>query len=78
MNASKPVLGLSWQGGAIGNAEWSGARLIDVLAFAGIDVDKPEIRHIQFEGADHGADGNPYGESDGLFSNRKSKFGEIL
>jgi hypothetical protein len=33
-----------------------------VLKFAGIDINDPKIHHVQFEGADHGADGNPYGE----------------
>ena len=61
MNTAKPVLGLGWQGGAIGNAEWSGARLLDVLALAGVDVADPKIKHVLFEGADHGADGQPYG-----------------
>ena len=62
MNAAKPVLGLSWLGGAIGNAEWSGARLLDVLKFAGIDANDPKVKHVHFEGADHGADGLPYGK----------------
>ena len=62
MNRSKSVLGLSWEGGAIGNATWSGARLTDVLASLGVDINDPTIKHVQFEGADHGADGSPYGE----------------
>jgi sulfite oxidase len=66
MNSSKLVLGLAWEGGAIGNAEWSGAKLVDVLKFVGVDVDVDvadlKIKHVQFEGADHGADGSPYGE----------------
>jgi hypothetical protein len=62
MNRSKSVLGLSWEGGAIGNATWSGARLTDVLASLGVDINDPRIKHVQFEGADHGADGSPYGK----------------
>lgn len=38
--------GLNWNGGAIGNAVWSGAPLIDVLKFCGL-TDLSKIRHIQ-------------------------------
>lgn len=31
MAEAKPLRGLSWSVGAIGNASWSGARLVDVL-----------------------------------------------
>ena len=57
----RTVAGLNWEGGAIGTAVWSGARLVDVLKAAGIDENDPKVRHVQFEGADHGADGHPYG-----------------
>ena len=40
MNKSgRKVKGLEWFGGAIGNAGWGGARLCDVLAAAGVDLD---------------------------------------
>ena len=40
MNKSgRKVKGLEWFGGAIGNAKWGGARLCDVLAAAGVDLD---------------------------------------
>ena len=31
MRATRNLKGLEWRGGAIGNAEWSGAKLSDVL-----------------------------------------------
>jgi sulfite oxidase len=55
------VAGLNWEGGAIGTAVWSGARLVDVLKAAGIPDNDPNIRHVHFEGADLGPDGLPYG-----------------
>lgn len=36
MSEAKPLRGLSWSVGAIGNASWSGARLCDVLDGLGI------------------------------------------
>lgn len=45
----KAVPGVAWDAGAIGNAEWSGVRLSDVLKHAGI---KPEAKHVWFEGQD--------------------------
>ena len=45
----KPVGGVPWQAGAIGNAEWSGARLSDLLRKAGVQQD---ARHVWFEGLD--------------------------
>lgn len=62
MNRVKHLKGLSWQAGAIGNASWTGARLYDVLRFAGLPEDTA-AKHIQFEGYDVGADGSPYGAS---------------
>lgn len=61
MNIVRPVLGLAWEGGSIGNAVWSGARLVDVLSAAGVDMNDQSIKHVQFEGADFGSDGDPYG-----------------
>jgi DMSO/TMAO reductase YedYZ molybdopterin-dependent catalytic subunit len=43
------VPGVQWERGAVGNARWTGARLRDVLATAGI---RPEAHHVQFQGAD--------------------------
>ena len=47
--AEKKVPGVPWESGAIGNAEWSGVRLADVLKSCGL---KPEAKHIWFEGLD--------------------------
>ena len=41
--------GVQWERGAVGNAQWTGVRLRDVLAKAGV---RPEARHIKFQGAD--------------------------
>ncbi len=43
------VPGVGWDGGAIGNAEWAGVRLSDILKAAGV---KPEAKHVWFEGLD--------------------------
>ncbi|CAH3176142.1 unnamed protein product, partial [Porites lobata] len=61
MNQIKKVKGLDWGAAAISTAEWSGARLIDVLRYAGLD--EKAIEHIQFEGADHDITGSTYGAS---------------
>jgi sulfite oxidase len=45
----KPVKGVPWEAGAIGNATWSGARLSDVLKRAGL---KSNAKHVWFEGLD--------------------------
>lgn len=46
--------GLQWDAGAIGNAEWTGPRLRDVLADAGFAVNDPpeDAKHAQFVGAE--------------------------
>lgn len=50
--------------GAIGTAEFSGARLSDVLKYAGLDQETVnEIEHIQFEGLDSDISGTCYGAS---------------
>ena len=43
------VPGVQWDRGAVGNAQWTGVRLHDVLAKAGVHA---EARHVQFRGAD--------------------------
>jgi len=46
----KPVVpGVGWERGAVGNAEWTGARLKEILERAGID---PRAKHVHFLGAD--------------------------
>ncbi len=54
MLAVAPVSGDPWAPGAIGNAEWTGVRLADVLRAAGIDAD--DGRHVAFESHDRIAD----------------------
>ena len=43
------VPGVGWDRGAVGNAEWTGVRLADILERAGI---QPEAAHVQLHGAD--------------------------
>ena len=43
------VPGVQWDRGAVGNAQWTGVRLHDVLGQAGI---KEQAHHVQFLGAD--------------------------
>ena len=50
------VPGIQWGRGAIGNAEWSGPRLSDVLKLAGAKVDSA---YITFNGADSGVAKTP-------------------
>ncbi len=46
----RPIIpGVGWERGAVGNAEWAGVRLRDVLTAAGL---KPGAAHVHFEGAD--------------------------
>lgn len=59
----KPVRGLSWQLGAIGNATWSGPRLVDVLHAAGLEDACPDLAHVHFEGLDSDPTGTSYGAS---------------
>ncbi|MFT5095890.1 MAG: molybdopterin-dependent oxidoreductase [Planctomycetales bacterium] len=59
----KPVGGVPWQAGAIGNARWSGVRLSEVLKKAGL---KEGAKHVWFEGLDEISKGGgiiPFGAS---------------
>lgn len=47
--AIKKVSGVQWEAGAIGNAEWAGVRLADLLKHVGV---KAEAKHIWFDGSD--------------------------
>ena len=49
MSRIKPVAGVQWNAGAIGQARWTGALLADVLRAAEL---KPEARHVWFDGLD--------------------------
>jgi len=61
--AVRPVKGDPWQGGAIGNAQWGGVRLADLLRAAGLD-EAPEAQgslHVAFSCADRcRTDGEDY------------------
>lgn len=48
-NRTRPVEGVPWGAGALGNARWGGVRLRDVLEHVGL---RPEARHVWFEGLD--------------------------
>jgi DMSO/TMAO reductase YedYZ molybdopterin-dependent catalytic subunit len=50
------VPGIQWTRGAVGNAEWGGPRVSDVLALAGADRSAP---FLEIDGADTGAGGTP-------------------
>ncbi len=43
------VPGVQWERGAVGNVQWKGVRLRDVLIAAGV---KNSAKHVQFQGAD--------------------------
>eukprot|EP00494_Astrolonche_serrata_P033013 UN33282 len=60
-----PIKGSKWKVGAISNAKWGGARLVDVLEYIGFNEhseDGKAAKHIHFEGLDWGVDA-PYGAS---------------
>lgn len=62
----KPVKGISWTGGAIGNATWTGVRLRDVLLHAGVKDGEEygEVHHVHLEGVDNNhLTGERYGAS---------------
>lgn len=42
----KEVKGLNWGAGAVGNATWTGVRLVDILELAGI-TEKSGFYHVQ-------------------------------
>ncbi|KAA8493589.1 putative sulfite oxidase, mitochondrial [Porphyridium purpureum] len=48
----KQVKGGHWDAGAISNAVWSGALLIDVLESIGVSPSDPDIKHVEFIGLD--------------------------
>lgn len=50
------VPGIQWTRGAIGNAEWGGPRLSEVLKLAGADLNAP---YVEVNGADTGAGKTP-------------------
>ncbi|XP_053618090.1 sulfite oxidase, mitochondrial isoform X2 [Plodia interpunctella] len=57
MNQVKPVKGISWAGGAVSNAVWSGVPLRLVLQHCGVDLTDTRGKHVIFTGADMDATG---------------------
>src|SRR5579875_2800895 len=51
LHALRPVSGDLWAGGAIGQAEWMGVALADVLQAAGVDASA--AAHVAFESEEH-------------------------
>nr|XP_015199561.1 PREDICTED: sulfite oxidase, mitochondrial [Lepisosteus oculatus] len=76
MNRVKQVKGLNWGISAISNATWGGARLRDVLVYAGY-LPGSSARHVQFEGLDVDPTGTPYGASI-LLGKAVSEEGDVL
>ncbi|KAF6780006.1 hypothetical protein AHF37_00471 [Paragonimus kellicotti] len=76
-DGSKPIIrGLGWKHAAASTAEWTGVRLVDLLAEYLLPegqrtnhlellkaAQKAKIRHVQFEGADVDVVGGPFGSS---------------
>lgn len=54
------VNGAQWERGAVGNAEWTGVLLAEVLRRAGVNT---SVRELIFEGADEGVIEDPLGPS---------------
>lgn len=50
------IPGLQWSKGAVGNAEWRGPRLADILSRAGLDA---KTAYVDFNGADAGVAKTP-------------------
>eukprot|EP00191_Tetraselmis_sp_GSL018_P024677 CAMPEP_0177625942 /NCGR_PEP_ID=MMETSP0419_2-20121207/30380_1 /TAXON_ID=582737 /ORGANISM="Tetraselmis sp., Strain GSL018" /LENGTH=475 /DNA_ID=CAMNT_0019126945 /DNA_START=25 /DNA_END=1448 /DNA_ORIENTATION=- len=71
-----PVRGLPWHSGALSTAEWSGARLRDVLLAAGVSEDSPNCPFI-FVGLDTGATGERY-EASIPIEKAMSVYGDVL
>ncbi|XP_068626738.1 sulfite oxidase, mitochondrial isoform X1 [Battus philenor] len=59
----KPVKGISWAGGAISNAVWSGVYLRDVLLHCGVDPEDVDGKHVILTGADVDATGHNFSTS---------------
>jgi DMSO/TMAO reductase YedYZ molybdopterin-dependent catalytic subunit len=64
-----PQLGIRWDKGAVGNAEWTGVPLAEVLKRAGVKSDAVEVI---FEGADRGQLDAPLTKSPGEISFARS------
>lgn len=58
----KEIKGLGWKTGAMGNAKWTGVRLVDLLDSLGLKH-SDSVKHIQLEGLDCDMTGQAYGAS---------------
>ncbi|KAM3958625.1 sulfite oxidase isoform 2-T2 [Aphomia sociella] len=63
MDKVKPVKGISWAGGAISNAVWSGVALRDVLLHCGLREGHTDGKHVVFTGSDIDATGENFSTS---------------
>jgi len=56
MSCYKPPRGLGWTNSAVGNAAWTGVKLVDILKHYGITEDQivkdGKVQHVEFVGAD--------------------------
>ncbi|KAI4457921.1 sulfite reductase [Holotrichia oblita] len=77
MNKVKEVKGLNWGASSIGNATWTGVRLVDVLKLIGVDDNTKEYSHVHFEGLDRDTASNLYTVSIPL-SKAVNKDGDVL
>lgn len=58
----KEIKGLDWNVGAMGNARWTGVRLVDLLDSLNVKSDE-SIKHVQMEGLDCDMSGQSYAAS---------------
>jgi DMSO/TMAO reductase YedYZ molybdopterin-dependent catalytic subunit len=76
---SPKVEGLQWELGAVGNTEWTGVALSELLARAGV---RPEAVEVVFEGADSGKLAKPPSPGNIHFANSipvtKALSGDVL
>jgi len=61
----KNTSGLSWKIGGLSTAQWTGARLTDVLAYCGYHFDHPGVKCINFTGQDRSKRGQTFGSTIG-------------
>lgn len=47
----------------MGNAKWTGVKLVDLLGIIGANTNEKGIKHVQFEGLDMDPSSSPYGAS---------------
>jgi len=64
-----PQTGIRWELGAVGNAEWTGVRVADVLRLAGVE---DRVVEVILEGADKGEFHEPDPKTPGIISYARS------